>query len=166
MAGKKYTGPLPLPKPTPIERFTGVRSVNKPTNAEEQERIGNKMAKKFKKSKKAQRYEDGGAAFPDLTGDGKVTKKDILKGRGVKGFEDGGSAKTTEMSPEILETIRDNEKSGKTFKPKKMEPDKSTSKKGKKDAPNFMKPAGFEDGGEVRGMGRAYMGSSRKAKIR
>ena len=58
---KKYTGPLPLPKPTPIERFTGVRSVNKPTNAEEQERIGNRMAKKFKKSKKAQRYEEGGA---------------------------------------------------------------------------------------------------------
>ncbi len=31
-----------------------------------------------------------GKKFPDLTGDGKVTKKDILKGRGVKGFEDGG----------------------------------------------------------------------------
>ena len=28
--------------------------------------------------------------FPDLTGDGKVTKKDILKGRGVAGFEKGG----------------------------------------------------------------------------
>ncbi len=27
--------------------------------------------------------------FPDLTGDGKVTKKDILKGRGVKGFKAG-----------------------------------------------------------------------------
>jgi hypothetical protein len=48
-------------------------------------------------------------AFPDLTGDGKVTQKDILKGRGVKGFEEGGA---------------------------------------------------------VRGMGRAYMGASRKAKIR
>jgi len=33
-------------------------------------------------------YRDGG--FPDLTGDGKVTKKDILKGRGVKGFARGG----------------------------------------------------------------------------
>lgn len=29
--------------------------------------------------------------FPDLTGDGKVTKKDILKGRGVAGFSKGGS---------------------------------------------------------------------------
>ena len=31
--------------------------------------------------------------FPDLTGDGKVTKKDILKGRGVPGFSEGGGAK-------------------------------------------------------------------------
>ncbi len=31
--------------------------------------------------------------FPDLTGDGKVTKKDILKGRGVEGFKEGGKVK-------------------------------------------------------------------------
>lgn len=31
--------------------------------------------------------------FPDLTGDGKVTKKDILKGRGVEGFKKGGKVK-------------------------------------------------------------------------
>ena len=31
--------------------------------------------------------------FPDLTGDGEVTKKDILKGRGVEGFKKGGNAK-------------------------------------------------------------------------
>ena len=36
------------------------------------------------------RLKDGG--FPDLTGDGKVTQKDILKGRGVQGFADGGDA--------------------------------------------------------------------------
>ena len=29
-------------------------------------------------------------SFPDMTGDGKVTKKDILKGRGVPGFSKGG----------------------------------------------------------------------------
>jgi hypothetical protein len=28
-----------------------------------------------------------GKKFPDLTGDGKVTKKDILKVRGVPGFQ-------------------------------------------------------------------------------
>ena len=31
--------------------------------------------------------------FPDLTGDGKVTRADVLKGRGVDGFKKGGSAK-------------------------------------------------------------------------
>ena len=31
-----------------------------------------------------------GGKFPDLTGDGKVTKKDVLKGRGVPGFKEGG----------------------------------------------------------------------------
>ena len=36
----------------------------------------------------------GGMAkkFPDLNKDGKVTKADILKGRGVKGFKKGGYA--------------------------------------------------------------------------
>ena len=30
-----------------------------------------------------QMFGGGGAAFPDLSGDGKVTQKDILMGRGV-----------------------------------------------------------------------------------
>jgi hypothetical protein len=33
------------------------------------------------------------AKFPDLTGDGKVTQADILKGRGVEGMKKGGSTK-------------------------------------------------------------------------
>ena len=32
------------------------------------------------------------AKFPDLTGDGKVTQADILKGRGVEGMAKGGKA--------------------------------------------------------------------------
>tara|TARA_S200002703_G_scaffold55618_1_gene48234 strand:- start:712 stop:1287 length:576 start_codon:yes stop_codon:yes gene_type:complete len=36
-------------------------------------------------------FKDGGAAgFPDLSGDGKVTQKDILMGRGVVGMQMGG----------------------------------------------------------------------------
>ena len=31
------------------------------------------------------------SSFLDLTGDGKVTRKDILKGRNVEGFKEGGS---------------------------------------------------------------------------
>jgi hypothetical protein len=34
-----------------------------------------------------------GKKFPDLTGDGKVTQADVLKGRGVKGMMRGGPVK-------------------------------------------------------------------------
>ena len=37
-----------------------------------------------------QMYENGGAAFPDLSGDGKITQKDILIGRGVIEKQYGG----------------------------------------------------------------------------
>ena len=37
-----------------------------------------------------QMFKDGGAAFPDLSGDGRVTQKDILMGRGVQFMETGG----------------------------------------------------------------------------
>lgn len=49
-------------------------------------------------------------------------------------------AKTTEMSPEALEAIRNTEK---TFKPKKMEPDKPISEKDKKDIGSLIKNAKF-----------------------
>ena len=39
-----------------------------------------------------------GKKFPDLTGDGKVTRKDILKGRGVSGFEKGGKVKVERVN--------------------------------------------------------------------
>ncbi len=32
-------------------------------------------------------------SFPDLTGDGRVTQKDILRGRKVPGFKGGGTVK-------------------------------------------------------------------------
>ena len=47
---------------------------------------------------------DGGKVkkkFPDLTGDGKVTRADVLKGRGV--FRKGGKANTRRMN--ILEEL-------------------------------------------------------------
>jgi hypothetical protein len=43
---------------------------------------GFKFTRKFKK----------GGKLTDLTGDGKVTRADVLKGRGVPGFKKGGSA--------------------------------------------------------------------------
>jgi hypothetical protein len=42
-----------------------------------------------------QAFKKGGKAFPDLTGDGKITKADVLKGRGV--FKKGGMSKKADM---------------------------------------------------------------------
>ena len=43
-----------------------------------------------------QALKKGGKAFPDLTGDGKVTFKDVLKGRGVI-KKKGGMIKKADM---------------------------------------------------------------------
>ncbi len=40
-----------------------------------------------------------GKKFPDLTGDGKVTQADVLKGRGVKGMMRGGPVKMMRGGP-------------------------------------------------------------------
>ena len=49
------------------------------------------MAKKCMSCGGSMKYKKGGSTFPDLTGDGKVTRADILKGRGV--IKKGGSVK-------------------------------------------------------------------------
>ena len=58
--------------------------------AEEKAKQRRKRPVNKKYGGKVQKMKEGGAAFPDLTGDGKVTRADILKGRGVKGFKYGG----------------------------------------------------------------------------
>jgi hypothetical protein len=45
-----------------------------------------------------QMFREGGAAgFPDLSGDGKITQKDILMGRGVIGMQMGGDPMAAQM---------------------------------------------------------------------
>jgi hypothetical protein len=56
----------------------------------------------------------GGKAFPDLTGDGKVTRADVLKGRGV--FKKGGEAKKENSTKKGILIIIGN----KDKKPKEM----------------------------------------------
>jgi hypothetical protein len=139
----KYKGPLPMSKPTDLERWQGFRSTNKPTNAEEQERIDKRMVEKFKKSKKAQRYEEGGNVISDA--DAKALKK-------LKKFPSPSeSGKTiSDADAKLLKKMP-------LYKP---EHGKSIS-----DA-DFEKLRKYEDGGEVRGMGRAYQGKKRGCKIR
>ena len=49
-----------------------------------------------------QMFKMGGAAFPDLSGDGKVTQKDILIGRGVIEKQEGGMVPETPMMEETM----------------------------------------------------------------
>jgi len=107
-------------------------------------------------------------SFPDLNKDGKVTKADILKGRGVEGFSEGGRVrrpapveKPSSDDPlmEALEQERrireanEGQKKNST-KPKKVER-KSTdadSGKFKKIDPKRKKDTkAFAEGGMVRG---------------
>mgnify|MGYP003631975901 CR=1 FL=1 len=59
-------------------------------NMMEQQKLALDAAQEPATSNEVQAYKDGGAAFPDLSGDGKITQKDILMGRGVIGMQMGG----------------------------------------------------------------------------
>ena len=61
-----------------------------------------------------QEFKKGGKAFPDLTGDGKVTFKDILKGRGVIKKKGGMIKKADMMTAKMSE-----KKKGKMMKGKR-----------------------------------------------
>ena len=58
-------------------------------------------------------FKKGGKAFPDLTGDGKITKADILKGRGA--IKKGGMAKKADMITKNMSS----KKKGKMMKGKR-----------------------------------------------
>jgi len=87
---------------------------------------------------KAQGLKDGGAPkkFPDLSGDGKVTQKDILMGRGVIKKKDGGMVLEIGLRP--------------------------ATKKEMKMAKEMKKPMKKANGGMVRGAGAAITGKGFK----
>ena len=62
------------------------------------------------------------AKFPDLTGDGKVTQADILKGRGVEGMAKGGKTKWIQSAIKKPGALREalGVKEGKTIPAKKL----------------------------------------------
>jgi hypothetical protein len=64
---------------------------------------------------------EGKKSFPDLTGDGKVTKADILKGRGVKLKEDEKPAPTTDEYAELAKKVFASMKAATTPKSLKKE---------------------------------------------
>ena len=91
--GGKVKKPKTLPKPKPK---IGDRNEMGPIYTDT--KTGKKVKRLnkgggLKKLVKPIKYKKGGAAFPDLTGDGKVTRADILKGRGVDLKQEGGAVR-------------------------------------------------------------------------
>ena len=93
----------------------------------------------------------GGPAgkFPDLTGDGKVTQADILKGRGVTKKRGGGMMKSKGMAK------------GGSMKSKGMAKGGAMTKKGMAKG-GAMKKKGYAMGGPVKKKGMARGGPVKK----
>ena len=70
---------------------TWQKGVTKSMNDQYFNRPENKKAAPKKVAVPKKKMKDGGKAFPDLNKDGKITKADILKGRGV--IKNGGKMK-------------------------------------------------------------------------
>ena len=84
-------------KPAVEQAFSILKKFKEKKDKKKQKSIKEKIMPKkkmdrLKELKKELGMKKGGKAkFPDLTGDGKVTRADILKGRGV--FRKGGASK-------------------------------------------------------------------------
>ena len=88
----------PLPKGPQGPRRSPEQAAAARREREELERVRQEeMAKKMREAyEKTQRRSVSGmrsGGLPDLTGDGKITRADVLKGRGV--FRKGGSVKSS-----------------------------------------------------------------------
>jgi len=114
--------------------------------------------------------------FPDLTGDGKVTQKDILKGRGVlntggkvkkKGMATGGMAKG--MPAGGMKKKKKGMANGGMTKKKGMANGGMTKKKGMAGGGIAKKKKGYAMGGPMKKKGYSKGGAAggkRKGKVR
>lgn len=91
-----------------------------------------------------------GKKFPDLTGDGKVTRADIMKGRGVEGFKKGGKVTKTEKTAASEDAYETKTKS----KSKHRDPGADDRMK---EFEKSFRAAGFADGGAVCAGGRSAL---------
>lgn len=145
MSDKKYKGPLPKSKPTKLERLLnkrvkGEKGPYKPKIGDLNEEIAGNLGKQDKKMMyggKVKGYEGGGNVISDA--DAKRLKK-ILPSESGKTISDADAKRLRKILP-------------------------SESGKSISDA-DFKKLRKYEDGGEVRGMGKAYQGGKRSCKVR
>jgi|TARA_R110000824_G_scaffold43112_1_gene126521 hypothetical protein len=93
-------------------------------------------------------------SFPDMTGDGKVTKKDILKARGVPGFNKGGEMNKKKKGMVVEVNVRPATKT-------EMKNAKKMNKGGMVEDLGSPKEVSFKSAGgrsTMRGMGAATRG--------
>jgi hypothetical protein len=100
-------------------------------------------------------------SFPDLNKDGKVTKADILKGRGVEGFREGGSVRRPAPVEEpisddpLIQALEDERRIQEANEPNKNKNKNKTTHPGR--------PGG--ESGERNRRFRGYMHSSPPPKV-
>jgi hypothetical protein len=94
MKSKKTLAPAaskrPTPRPSTAEERAAAERADRAAKREAGMKAGGKV-KKMAYGGKVKKMKDGG--FPDLNKDGKVTKADVLQGRGVKKMAMGGKCR-------------------------------------------------------------------------
>ena len=118
----KVGGPVKKPMPTPADLAAAKAQnemIKKATVSKKDAAAiaaGNNASAQEGAEMRKMKMKDGGK-MPDLTGDGKVTQADVLKGRGVKGFAKGGVQTSSDTARKLASEMGGMKKGGKA-KPK------------------------------------------------
>ena len=117
----KVGGPVKKPMPTPADLAAAKAQnemIKKATVSKKEAATiaaGNRASALEGAEMRRMKMAKGG--MPDLTGDGKVTRADVLKGRGVKGFAKGGVQTSSDTARKLATEMGGMKKGGKA-KPK------------------------------------------------
>jgi len=104
-----------------------------------------------------------GKKFPDLTGDGKVTKADILKGRGVSGFKKGKTVRaSTEKAAAMEDAYSKKKKKTESKRPPQFEKHRDPGAVERMmEFEKSLRAEGFSNGGAVCAGGRSAVAGTK-----
>jgi hypothetical protein len=117
----KVGGPVKKPMPTPADLAAAKAQnemIKKATVSKKDAATiaaGNRASALQGAEMRRMKMAEGGK-MPDLTGDGKVTQADVLKGRGVKGFAKGGVQTSSDTARKLATEMGGMRKGGKVKK--------------------------------------------------
>jgi hypothetical protein len=149
----KVGGPVKKPMPTPAD-LAAAKAQNEMLKKEKVSKedaarfaTGNRNSRLTGEEMKKMRMAEGG--MPDLTGDGKVTRADVLKGRGVKGFAKGGVQTSSDTARKLATEMGGMRKGGKV---KPVELDMSSLEEMSRSKPSFDTTRLMDRGAEARNL--------------